>query len=320
MNNNIDNKIKCILCKKNNKELNKYSVNSSMVCTKCNTCKLCIKQFHKNNLKKISYKPCNSCCHICKKCDKLLLKNNFPEDIIINDLCQHCNNLCNGCGRFTKENDLIHKYKKDNYCIKCFENKYVPKKNEQKYKYQIIKKEDNYGNLFLDWKKTHEKVKCSDCDKQFWKCIKFKKNVCKKCKKCKKSKKINSHNNSNNIKDPSDKNNLYKQIIQNKKSVWTIDAKRKKCFNCYNLLWIKIDNLKKGDQYFCQSCPPSKINKKLKYDKNKQKWVPYRIKINCTKCKKDKWIFVNMGDKNDKNKNKNKINKCKKCTSNSNSG
>jgi len=264
-------------------ELKKYTLKTKIICNICNICIKCSKKYY-SKMKKI----CNNCCNKCKRCHKLQLKNNWPEDIIINGKCNKCYHLCIKCDKYTDDKNAFYQSErsKKRHCEKCFHEKYCPSKVDEKH--IPITKKLEYGKIFLRWKKTHNWVLCIKCNKKFWNYIGFKKIECKKCKK--KAKEENPKKEKTNTKT-----NI--EIINK--------DQKKKCFNCYCVILIKEKNLTKGDQYYCNKCYPiSSPNNKLKYDKEQQKWIIYRTIVKCTKCKKEKWFYINL---------KTKENICKKC-------
>ena len=267
--------LKCNNCNKGKKQLMKYSIFNQPICKVCKICINCAKKYYSNN----DLELCKKCCHGCKRCKKVMLKNNWPEDIIKFGKCNKCNHLCHKCEKYVMLNKLHYKKNSIKFCESCFREKYQPKDIGSKY--TIVSKDEEDGNLFMRWKKTHEYILCDSCDKMYWKYIGFSDNICKSCK-CNKIVKTN---------DPSTKTDKYKEYKINNEVVWRIESKRKKCFNCYDNLWINIDNLVDGNQYYCSKCPPNIPNQKLKYNKDKQLWIPYRINIKCSKCLTNKWIF-----------------------------
>ena len=64
------------------------------------------------------------------------------------------------------------------------------------------------------------------------------------------------------------------------------------------ILRLKKNNLSKGGQYYCSNCKPTTVGNKLKYDVNTQKWISYRIKIDCHNCNKEKWVFTKKYNNN----------------------
>ena len=225
----------CNKCYKSVDEVDKYYMNTS-ICNKCKVCKFCIKK--EKDL-------CEYCCHKCNRCSKVMLKNNWPEDIIINKKCEKCNHICHDCGKDIQYNKLYYKDIDSKYCNNCFINKFYPKDKLKQSKYSIVSKEEEYGNIFFRWNKTHENVECDNCNKKYWKHIKFKHYTCNKCKKV---------NTFSKTKDPSTNFEMYNEIIINDKQIWKLSKRRKKCFICYSLLWIDISYIKKGHQYYCNKC------------------------------------------------------------------
>lgn len=282
----------CLNCNKNLSECQEHCMGTNVICNECNICKICAKKIYNYE------KKCDTCCHVCKRCDKILINNNWPIDIIINDVCEKCSRLCTNCEKYTSVNKAIYDDSKEIFCEKCFCEKFKP--FDENYKFTPVCKKENLGRLLLRWKKTHVCIICSDsnCNKQFWKYINSKNDLCNKCSK-KQNKKETSI-------DPSNGDLKYSQKGIDGEIKWVLTHKRKKCFNCYSSIWLKLENLTNQDKYLCDSCKPNSSTKRYKYNKENQNWIVYRMLIKCGKCEKEKWTFININ--NAKN-----VKYCKKC-------
>ncbi len=282
----------CKICNRNDEEISKYFIADDTICNGCFICLLCAKKYYSK--KEMN---CNKCCNKCSRCKKIQLINNWPEDVIINGMCDKCFHLCTVCDKYILNGNAYYKSEKakKRFCMDCFTEKFCPK--QEKVKHICIAKKMDHGNVFMRWKKTHEFINCDHCDKNFWNYIGFKTKKCKNCKKTNEKKITNP--------DPSTENKKYIGIKKNNKIEWVLDTQKNKCFNCYSAIWIKKKNISKGNQYFCNKCNPGTniINKKLKYNKDKQTWEPYRVLKMCKKCKKNKWFFT-----------KNNLKICKSCS------
>lgn len=231
----------CKICQKTVDELHKYTINDP-ICANCEVCKKCKVCIASTTCCKKNTNMCEYCCHKCTRCDKLMLKNNWPEDIIINNKCEKCDHICHNCNKYTQYSKLYYKDIDTKYCYDCFTNKFYPKDNLSKY--SIVSKKKEHGNLFFRWNKTHEHINCDKCQKTYWKHTKFKQTICNKCKK-------NTNTITNN---PSNNFKIYSEMTINNKQLWKLSKERKKCFLCYSSIWMDINNLKKGNQYYCNNC------------------------------------------------------------------
>ena len=279
---------KCTECIKTKKQLQKSTQNDEPICTKCNVCIKCVKK-----VKKI----CKTCCNMCKKCSKIQIKNNWPIDIIIDGYCKKCYRMCNGCNKdldksksfylqktYDKNNDKLYNVQcGKKFCEKCF-NDFKPKDETKKYKAIFATKDD--GKHLLRWDIIEERKLCQSCDKTVW--FNYGKPMCKNCYKRKRTQK-----NKNDLfkQDPSDESKKYQYDKQQKK--WSLTHNRHKCFTCLSSMWIKSGNEQYANKTFgfnCQNCRPEIKNLKFKYDKNIQNWIPYKYRINCQSCDKQKWL------------------------------
>lgn len=273
----MDNDVKCINCSRTIEECQKDCVGKA-ICWSCKMCKSCSKAMNKK-----AEKICKICCKKCKRCDKVLLKNNWPIDVIIGDLCNKCFHLCKKCGKYVPNHKAFYKENSGRLCGSCFTEKYHPSNNSKDdFKYTMLNKKEDYGKLFLGWRKTHQNKICESCLKEYWKPMNTKVNNCKKCR-------ITSKNEKK--LDPSSATISYALSKKGKEGKWIVESKKKICLNCYSPLWIKKENLD-SHFYHCKDCPPKEDKQKLKYSKNKQRWIPYREKITCKRCQLEKWIFT----------------------------
>jgi len=263
----------CIICNIDEIECGIYILGKINICRKCNTCRKCVKK------KEI---VCNVCTVKCKKCEKILLKDNWPEDIIKNGKCNKCFHLCKLCNKYASGKKSIIK-NNNRYCLNCFNKNFIPKDHDKKYKYKIITKKGVDSELdsliFLNWRKIKKSIICESCNENFWKPVNFNNEKCNKCTRKKTEK----------LEDPSD--DYKKYILSEKdKKKWVLIEEKKKCIQCFSSIWIKQENLK-SKHFYCRNCSPQDERKKCKYDDKSQRWIPYRILINCHNCKNDKWIF-----------------------------
>lgn len=238
-----------------------------MSCKKCKkTEKECSKNLLNNeniicnkcNVCKLCSKQilCLDCCDICERCDKYLLKNNFPNEMIINGKCDKCRHLCYDCEKYIGDHKSIY-YNNCRYCDKCIEKFNV---NNEK---PIIKVINDVRKL-IGWKE-------------------------KKIKKKDKKQEIKDELPENPSNDKI-KYTLRIIINKNKKIYkWELLEKKKLCITCCCSIWIKSNNIQKTNIYYCSNCKPESENQKYKYDKDKQKWTMYSQKIECNKCKIEKW-------------------------------
>ena len=260
--------MKCTKCKNSEKECLKNSVNNKPICTVCKMCKKC----RRNTMKKF----CSHCCIKCTRCEKLLILNNWPLDIITKGKCEKCIHLCTECDRYLDDSKA---FIKDDfrYCEKCITKKFCLK-NTKNVKYTIQHANSTNGKLFLGCDKIAEKIKCAKCDKNFWSYLSNTSyTTCSKCRK------------GNQIPDPSNNNKKY---VKNSVGNWALEAENKKCLYCFCSIWIKKQNLRKNNNYRCANCLPKRTDIKAKYNKEKQRWIIYRAKIRCKKCKTIKWVYA----------------------------
>jgi hypothetical protein len=219
-----------------------------------------------------------------------MLLNNWPVDVIQDGFCKKCFHLCTTCGKYVRDGDEVYDSvrSKKRYCTNCYQIKHYPEDGNFKYKMGTVK--DKGKICFARWRKTHKNIECIDCSKNFWQPINKKSDKCMKCSKTKKPKEPKPSNN------PSTKNKYYEKVEEE----WQQLREQVLCQNCLTSLWIDKDNIFDGP-YNCVKCRPDETDTKFKYNKEKQRWIAYRKKINCTSCHKEKWLFVKDG------------NQCKKC-------
>lgn len=287
--------MKCKNCNKTKNECSEKAVNQKPICNKCELCFICKQK--ENSSKLLMKLCCSACSEMCKKCKKILIKNNWPNDSIINKLCEKCSHLCEYCDKYTMDNKCIYRLNK-RYCNKCFEYKFNPSNENEKFIAVTNKKKvghSEFANVLIEWKKEKIRFQCTVCDRCDWKSLKNKSSKCQKC--VKKISVSQSH-----TLDPSTKTEKYvltNEIIDGIKSdKWVIEEKQYICSNCCTSIWIKKENFKqnKNGIYNCNKCKPIKINYKYKYDKGYQKWIHYSKKSRCIKCLKQKWVHVNSSN------------------------